>query len=143
MRGKDLFGGIFREGDCKTYINDKLQAPMIVRIKLRRAALGLGVDIFVSKTGIGLCPVSAILNYLAVRPGTEGPLLVHGDGSPIARDQFVRGIQPVYQGAPRITGGCAPLDCALSVLPDNQAAKIVHIVSCIETVDNGQIINGL
>ena len=33
------------------------------------------------------------MNYLAVRPGEQGPLLVHADGSPLTRDQFVRKIK--------------------------------------------------
>ena len=31
-----------------------------------------------------------MLSYLAVRPKLEGPQLVHSDGSPLTRDQFVR-----------------------------------------------------
>lgn len=75
---------------------DSHESPKIVRIRLRRAKtdpFGRGVDIFVSRTGTALCPVSAILNYLAVRPGGEGPLLVHADGSPLTRDQFVQKVK--------------------------------------------------
>ena len=35
-------------------------------------------------------PVAAILNYMAVHPRVDGFLLVHDDGSPLTRDQFVR-----------------------------------------------------
>ena len=75
---------------------DSRESPTVLRIKLRRAKtdpFGQGVDIFVSKTSAALCPVSAILNYLAVRPGEQGPLLVHADGSPLTRDQFVQKIK--------------------------------------------------
>ena len=50
------------------------KSPSVTRIKLRRVKtdlFGHGADIFVSKTGAALCPVSAILNYLAVRPVFE------------------------------------------------------------------------
>ena len=75
---------------------DSHESPTIVRMKLRKAKtdpFGQGVEIFVSKTGVALCPVSAILNYLAVRPSGEGPLLVHADGSPLTRDQFVKKVK--------------------------------------------------
>ena len=43
-----------------------------------------------SRTNVDLCPVAEILDYLAFRPQVEGALLVHEDGSPLTRDQFVR-----------------------------------------------------
>ena len=37
-----------------------------------------------------LCPVAAILNYMAVHPRIDSPLLVHDGSSLLTRDQFVR-----------------------------------------------------
>ena len=49
-----------------------------------------GVDIFLIRSGTTLCPVVALLRYLAIRPKKEGTLLIHADGTPLSRDQFVR-----------------------------------------------------
>ena len=67
--------------------------PSLVSLFLRRAKtdpFGKGISIFLGKSGSTLCPVLAVLSYLAVRPNSEGPLLVRSDGSPLTRDQFVR-----------------------------------------------------
>ena len=61
-----------------------------MKIRLRKAKLGKGVDIFLGTTGTPLCPVKAVPRYVAIRPKTGGALLVHADGSPLLRDQFVR-----------------------------------------------------
>ena len=66
--------------------------PTLLKVKLRRAKtdpFGKGVEIYMGKTDTSLCPVSAILSYMAVRPKMEGPLLVHANGAPLSRDQFV------------------------------------------------------
>lgn len=48
------------------------------------------MDIFLIRSGTTLCPVVALLRYLAIRPKKEGTLLIHADGTPLSRDQFVR-----------------------------------------------------
>lgn len=37
-----------------------------------------------------ICPVVAVQLFLAMRPNIGGPLLIHADGSPLTRFQFVR-----------------------------------------------------
>ena len=72
---------------------DSHHNPSIVQVHLRRAKtdpFGQGVSICVGKTGTPLCPVSALLNFMAVRPQGEGPLFVHKDKSPLTRSQFVQ-----------------------------------------------------
>ena len=72
---------------------DSHDSPTLVKLFLRRAKtdpFGKGIPIYLGKSGSTLCPVLAMLSYLAVRPKLEGPLLVHLDGSPLTRDQFVR-----------------------------------------------------
>ena len=71
---------------------DSHHNPSIVRVRLRRAKtdpFGEGVSIYVGRTGTSLCPVSALLNLMAVRPQSEGPLFVHEDSSPLTRSRFV------------------------------------------------------
>ena len=58
--------------------------PTVVRINLRSSKtdqFGKGVEVFLGKTdGEELCPVAALLAYLAVRGGAEGPLFRLQDG---------------------------------------------------------------
>ena len=71
--------------------------PTMIRVFLRRAKcdpFGKGANIYIGVTGSELCPVAAVLNYLAVRPQQSGPLMVWNDGSPLTRDGFVRQICP-------------------------------------------------
>ena len=49
-----------------------------------------GVRIFLGRTGSVLCPVAAILGYLAVREGSSGPLFVFRDGKPLTRAKLVQ-----------------------------------------------------
>ena len=63
-----------------------------IRLTLHRAKtdpFDSGTAIFLGKTGHAyLCPVLA---YLSRHPGpSSGPLLIHEDGQPLTRDQFVR-----------------------------------------------------
>lgn len=51
------------------------------------------------RTTTVLCPVSAILHYLSVCPNHNGPLLIHADGSPLSREQFVRMVKTVLSAA--------------------------------------------
>ena len=72
---------------------DSHHNPSIVRVHLRCAKtdpFDKGVSIHVGKTGTSLCPVSALLNFMAVRPPGEGPLFVYEDSSPLTRSRFVQ-----------------------------------------------------
>ena len=75
---------------------DSHSAPTMVRVFLQKAKtdpFGNGVCIFLGRSGSSLCPVSAILNYLAVRPQGAGPLLIWEDGTPLLREQFVHHVK--------------------------------------------------
>lgn len=87
---------------------DSHSSPSMVQVRLRRAKtdpFGQGVLIYVGKTGTPLCPVTALLNFMAVRPRGNGPLFVHDDGSPLTRDQFVRMTKHALQLAKMETAG--------------------------------------
>ena len=81
---------------------DSHSNPSMVRVFLRRAKtdpFGKGVSIYLGKTDSSLCPVSAVLNFLAIRRPGEGPLFTHQNGAPLTRDQFVRGVKAALSAA--------------------------------------------
>ena len=45
------------------------------------------------------CPVAAVLNYLAVRPESPGPMFVFEDGSPLTRPALVSLLREALQKA--------------------------------------------
>ena len=49
-----------------------------------------GVTVVISKTGNELCPVSALLHYLALRGNKPGPLFQEEDGSPLSKPRFMK-----------------------------------------------------
>ena len=55
---------------------DSHSAPSMVRVFLRKSKtdpFGKGVYIYLGRTNSRLCPVSAVLQFLAIRPPGEGP----------------------------------------------------------------------
>ena len=96
-------------------------APSAIRIRLRRAKtdpFGRGVDIFLGVSGTAVCPVSALLRYLAVRPLGEGHLFVWEDGRPLTRSAFVtrlrRGLQAAGLEMSRFSGHSLRIGAATS-----------------------------
>ena len=66
--------------------------PTVVRLWLRRAKtdpFGRGVEIFLGVSGIEVCPVTALMRYLAVRPPGDGQLFVWENRQPLTRTTFV------------------------------------------------------
>lgn len=76
--------------------------PSVLRVHLRHSKtdpFGDGVSIFLGRTNSSLCPVAAILQFLAVRPPGEGPLFVWGDKSPLSRERFVLKVKEALSAA--------------------------------------------
>ena len=72
-------------------VDDPLN-PSLVRIHLSHSKtdqFGKGVDIYLGRTGQDLCPVSAILAYLAVRGKEPGPLFKLRDGCFLTKNIFI------------------------------------------------------
>ena len=81
---------------------DSRSSPSVISVHLRFAKtdpFGKGVSVFLGKTDAPLCPVAAMLNYLAVRPAVAGPLFIHADGSPLLKSQFVAGVRRALAAA--------------------------------------------
>ena len=71
---------------------NSVQNPSIIKIHLRMSKTdqyGQGVNIYLGRTGSDLCPVSALLAYLAVRGSELGPLFKFQDGRFLTKDLFI------------------------------------------------------
>ena len=71
---------------------DNPHNPTMIKIHLRRSKTdqyGKGVDIYMGRTGEELCPVSALLAYLAIRGNVPGPLFRLKDGRFLTKDIFI------------------------------------------------------
>ena len=74
--------------DCKTII-DSHSSTIRVLIKMSKTdQFGTGAYIF-ARIDLDLCPVNALLNYLQVRPPTQGPLFVFEDGTYLSRQKLI------------------------------------------------------
>ena len=65
--------------------------PSAIRLHLQRSKTdptGEGAFIFLGRSGTNVCPVSALLAYLAVRPSRGQHLFVWEDGKPLSRSEF-------------------------------------------------------
>ena len=48
-----------------------------------------GVNLYIGRTNNDLCPIAAMMAYLAIRGGSEGPLFRFKSGQPLTRERFV------------------------------------------------------
>ena len=79
---------------------DRLEHPTFIRIKLKQSKTDPfrhGVDVYLGRTEADLCPVAALLAYMAIRPAIGGPLFVFKDGSSLTRDRLVVAVREVLQ----------------------------------------------
>jgi len=77
---------------------DNQQSPRILRFHLKQSKtdpFGRGVDIVLGKTGLDLCPVAAVLGFVAERGDRPGPFFVTSAGRPLTKQEFVAEIRKV------------------------------------------------
>lgn len=76
---------------------DARDDPQVLIVHLRRSKtdpFGVGAHLHLGRTNDRvLCPVSAILAYMAIRPPGPGPLLHFQDGTPLSRQLLVRHVR--------------------------------------------------
>ena len=71
---------------------DSHQAPSVVSVRLHRSKsdpFGNGVTIYLGRTGQTICPVTALLGYLARRGQRPGPLFLFCDGTPLSKEKLL------------------------------------------------------
>ena len=81
---------------------DHHQDPSVVQVQLKQSKtdpFSTGVSIYLGRTRTDLCPVVAILGYIAVRPPASRPLFVFKDGSFLTRNRLVSAIQRALRSA--------------------------------------------
>ena len=72
---------------------DSHSSPSLVKIHLKTSKTDQerkGADVYVGKTGDILCPVSALLTYLAAKGALPGPLFQLQDRTPLTKDYFIQ-----------------------------------------------------
>ena len=85
---------------------DNRPAPSMVRIHLQRSKcnqLGRGVDMVIGGTGMSLCPVAVIVDYIHVCHDPPGVFFRLRNGTPGSKSWFISRIRSIlsYVGLPR------------------------------------------
>ena len=58
---------------------------------------GQGADVIVGLTGVDICPVSTMSQYLRIRGSAQGPFFLDATGRVITKQVFVRQIRDLLQ----------------------------------------------
>lgn len=81
---------------------DSLKNPTTLKVRIKASKTDpfrVGVDVFVGRTDNVLCPVAAVLTYMAVRGPEPGPLFTFKDGKPLTRARFVTQVRQALAAA--------------------------------------------
>ena len=81
---------------------DDLKQPTFITVNIKQSKTDpfrKGVQIVIGRTGGPLCPVAAILAYMALRGPGDGPLFQFNDGRALTRERFVDQVRKVLQEA--------------------------------------------
>ena len=79
---------------------DSILSPTMLEISLCHSKtdwFGAGVSIFLERSFNDLCPVAAMLAFLAVRGGEDGPLFCNLDSSPVTKHQVIDRVRLALQ----------------------------------------------
>ena len=77
---------------------DDRSNPSMICIHLKKSKcdqFGAGADIIVGRTGSTICPVAAIVAFIALRGDKPGPFFLDSTGQSIAKDQFIQEIRNI------------------------------------------------
>ena len=81
---------------------DSISDPKLLRVKIKASKTDpfrQCVEIFIGRTGNKLCPVSAVLSYLAKRGSDKGMLFRYEDRRLLTRDRFVASVREALSAA--------------------------------------------
>lgn len=74
--------------------------PTILKVRIKASKTDpfrKGVDVYLGRTDKDLCPLEAILPYLAIRSDKQGFLFQFKDGRPLTKDRFVSKVRELLQ----------------------------------------------
>jgi hypothetical protein len=74
---------------------DSHNVPTIMSTKIKSSKtdqFGQGVSLFIGRGQSTLCPISAMLQYLAIRSSSPGPLFIFQDNRVLTRELFVSSV---------------------------------------------------
>ena len=70
--------------------SDNQLSCMAVRLKMSKTnQFGKGAWLHFQRTGVALCPVEAMVNYIKLRGSKEGPLFLTSHNQPLTRSYFL------------------------------------------------------
>ena len=81
---------------------DSRSHPTTLKVHLKRSKcdqLGKGVDIFIGHTDDSLCPVTAVLSYMAHRGASDGPFFTRSNGTPLTKPYFIAKVREALTAA--------------------------------------------
>ena len=71
-----------------------IRSTVMVRIKASKTdPFRVGVTAYLGRTDQELCPVAAVLDYIARRGTCAGPLFIYENGQPLTRNSLVREVR--------------------------------------------------
>ena len=77
---------------------DSLSTFLAVTLRSSKTDLfGAGHTLHIGATGNYLCPVAAILSYMAIRPPLSEPLFIHENGRPLSQMDLVQAVRVALQ----------------------------------------------
>ena len=93
--------------------NQALVAPMGIQVDSRHSPtyvvitlhgsktdpFGVGCTLYIGHTDSRICPVTALLAHMAIRPPSPAPLFVHANGSPLTRSGLVPAVRAALSAA--------------------------------------------
>ena len=81
---------------------DSHRSPTYLAVTLRASKtdpFGSGCTLYIGRSQSHICPVTAVLAYLSIRPSTPGPLFICEDGTPLTRTCLVMAVRVALTGA--------------------------------------------
>ena len=81
---------------------DSITSPSLVRVTIKESKTDQfrrGVDIYVGKTSNQICPVGALMAYIASRGSEDGPFFRFEDGRLLTKDRFVSEVRKTLSAA--------------------------------------------
>ena len=79
---------------------DNPASPTAIRVYLKRSKcdqFGKGAEVFVGRTNTPICPIAAVLAYIAVRGATEGSFFRFTNGQPLSKQAFISNVRQALQ----------------------------------------------